>query len=98
MSSRLSHHLSRGYVTLEFSTIHAFAYRGNLLQAQCSKKSCKRLLPANTSGSLCDRCKERLKKKQAQAKFRFKLEPKSLVKRPVGTQASSASSVTDLSL
>ncbi|KAH9896961.1 hypothetical protein C8Q73DRAFT_687934 [Cubamyces lactineus] len=90
---------SAGQNDVSASTTHEFpAVPAAVERAQCSKKSCKRLLPVNTSGSLCDRCKERLKKKQAQAKFRFKLEPKSLVKRPVGTKESSASSVTDLSL
>ncbi|KAI0360577.1 hypothetical protein OH77DRAFT_1418542 [Trametes cingulata] len=55
-------------------------------QAPCSNKHCKRLLSASSSASLCDRCKERLKKKQAKAKHRFKLEPKSLLGRSVTAQ------------
>ncbi|KAI0674406.1 hypothetical protein C8Q78DRAFT_1014550 [Trametes maxima] len=49
-------------------------------------KHCKRLLPPGTTGSLCERCKERLKKKQAKAKHRFKLEPKSLLGRSASVQ------------
>lgn len=48
----------------------------------CSNKTCHRTLPANmanTVGVLCDKCKERLKKKAIKAKQRFKLEPRKLV-------------------
>ena len=54
-----------------------FAY----LQAQCGNKTCKRTVPYGAAGSLCERCRERLKKKQAKAKHRFKLEPKALLRR-----------------
>lgn len=50
-------------------------------QGQCSNKTCKRILPAGMAGSLCERCRERLKKKQVKAKQRFKLEPKALLRR-----------------
>ncbi|KAI0746893.1 hypothetical protein C8Q80DRAFT_804308 [Daedaleopsis nitida] len=50
-------------------------------KAHCSNKHCKRVLPVDSSGTLCERCRERLKKKQAQAKHRFRLEPKALVGR-----------------
>ncbi|KAI0827030.1 hypothetical protein BC628DRAFT_192741 [Trametes gibbosa] len=52
----------------------------------CSNKNCRRVLPAGSAGVLCDRCKERLKKRQARAKHRFKLEPKSLLGRAAGGQ------------
>ncbi|KAI0372050.1 hypothetical protein BV20DRAFT_1016217 [Pilatotrama ljubarskyi] len=51
----------------------------------CSSKHCKRMTASGSSGSLCERCKERLKRKQAKAKHRFKLEPKSLLGRPAST-------------
>ncbi|OSX63459.1 hypothetical protein POSPLADRAFT_1139796 [Postia placenta MAD-698-R-SB12] len=47
--------------------------------AICGNKSCHRSLPANYAGTLCARCKERLKKKQAKVKQRFKLEPRKLL-------------------
>lgn len=62
--------------------------------SSCSNKNCKRLLSAGCSGSLCDRCKERLKKKQAKAKHRFKLEPKSLLGRSASAQPSGSGSAT----
>ncbi|CAL1709103.1 unnamed protein product [Somion occarium] len=49
----------------------------------CANKTCHRPLPAsaNASGTgvLCDKCKERIKKKAVVAKRRFKLEPRNLV-------------------
>ena len=56
-----------------------------MLQAHCSGKNCKRALPEGSSGTLCERCRERLKKKQAQAKHRFKLEPRTLIGRTIST-------------
>ncbi|KAI0635270.1 hypothetical protein C8Q77DRAFT_693713 [Trametes polyzona] len=50
-------------------------------QGACSNKNCRRPLAASAVGALCERCKERLKKKQVKAKHRFKLEPKSLLGR-----------------
>lgn len=42
----------------------------------CGNKACHRTLPATASGNLCEKCKEKVKKKQAKVKQRFKLEPK----------------------
>ncbi|OBZ78430.1 hypothetical protein A0H81_02394 [Grifola frondosa] len=47
----------------------------------CSNKTCHRTLPAHTAGAMCERCKERLRKRQIKAKQRFKLEPKKLLGR-----------------
>ncbi|KAK7464718.1 hypothetical protein VKT23_005924 [Stygiomarasmius scandens] len=55
------------------------------LQRQCKMSSCNRTLSQNnSSGPLCDKCKIRLKKRQANTKTRFKLEPKKaiIVKKP----------------
>ncbi|PIL27604.1 hypothetical protein GSI_10755 [Ganoderma sinense ZZ0214-1] len=57
----------------------------NGVSEKCGNKTCKRILPSGTSGSLCERCRERLKKKQVKAKHRFKLEPKVLLRRDLGT-------------
>ncbi len=59
----------------------SYSYLPALYQVQCGNKSCKRMVPNAGSGSLCERCRERLKKKQAKAKHRFKLEPKTLLGR-----------------
>ncbi|KAI0711145.1 hypothetical protein C8T65DRAFT_829463 [Cerioporus squamosus] len=56
-------------------------------KVQCGNKSCKRVLPNGGSGSLCERCRERLKKKQAKAKHRYKLEPKTLLRRSSGDRS-----------
>ncbi|KZT10346.1 uncharacterized protein LAESUDRAFT_721683 [Laetiporus sulphureus 93-53] len=48
----------------------------------CGSKSCHRQLPSNASGSLCSRCRDRLKKKRVKVKQRFHLEPRSLLSRP----------------
>ncbi|PCH44922.1 hypothetical protein WOLCODRAFT_165497 [Wolfiporia cocos MD-104 SS10] len=45
----------------------------------CSSTTCHRTLPSGTAGTLCARCKERLKKKQSKAKQRFRLEPRRLL-------------------
>ncbi|TCD68768.1 hypothetical protein EIP91_009914 [Steccherinum ochraceum] len=42
----------------------------------CGNKTCHRVLLPNATGTLCERCREKMKKKQAKAKQRFKLEPK----------------------
>ncbi|KAI9063536.1 hypothetical protein FKP32DRAFT_1757971 [Trametes sanguinea] len=57
----------------------------------CTNKNCKRLLPLGQQGTLCSRCKDRVKKRQAKAKFRFKLEPRSLLARPDNARAGSVS-------
>ncbi|KAH9926696.1 uncharacterized protein B0H18DRAFT_1005159 [Fomitopsis serialis] len=48
------------------------------VQAMCSNQKCHRPLSANHNGSLCIRCKERLRKRSEKAKQRFKLEPRKL--------------------
>ncbi|KAG5642474.1 hypothetical protein DXG03_002752 [Asterophora parasitica] len=45
----------------------------------CAKKTCPRTLPSGTSGTLCERCKARIKRHQAKARQRFKLEPRKSV-------------------
>lgn len=51
-----------------------------LCSQHCSNKACHRLLAPNLSGTLCDRCKERLKKRAMKVKQRFRLEPRKLAK------------------
>ena len=50
-----------------------------MFQAVCGNKTCHRPLGPNPAGTLCDRCKDRMKKKAMKVKQRFKLEPKRLV-------------------
>ncbi|KZT70517.1 hypothetical protein DAEQUDRAFT_725449 [Daedalea quercina L-15889] len=52
-----------------------------MTQAICSNQKCHRPLPANHNGSLCARCRERLRKRSDKAKHRFKLEPRKLVRK-----------------
>ncbi|OSD08132.1 hypothetical protein PYCCODRAFT_1456033 [Trametes coccinea BRFM310] len=63
-------------------------------RAPCTNKNCKRLVPLGHHGSLCSRCKDRVKRKQVKAKFRFKLEPRSLLARPENARAGSVSIAT----
>ncbi|THH32583.1 hypothetical protein EUX98_g1605 [Antrodiella citrinella] len=42
----------------------------------CGNKTCHRVIPPHASGNICDKCKEKVRKKQAKVKQRFKLEPK----------------------
>ncbi|KAF7984432.1 hypothetical protein HWV62_14502 [Athelia sp. TMB] len=42
----------------------------------CGNHSCQRALPAGASGNVCERCVARMKKRQSNAKRRYKLEPK----------------------
>lgn len=42
----------------------------------CSSEGCRRRLPNGTLGSLCERCKTRLKRRQERTKLRLKLEPR----------------------
>ncbi|EIN08733.1 hypothetical protein PUNSTDRAFT_143467 [Punctularia strigosozonata HHB-11173 SS5] len=42
----------------------------------CGNKLCSRPLPANAVGTLCNKCKARLKKRQTKAKQKFHLEPR----------------------
>ncbi|KII84619.1 hypothetical protein PLICRDRAFT_57585 [Plicaturopsis crispa FD-325 SS-3] len=43
---------------------------------QCVGKSCHRAIPDDAVGAMCDRCRARIKKHQAKAKQRFRLEPR----------------------
>lgn len=52
------------------------------IQRPCSNKSCHRALSVDVHGSLCDKCRLRIKKRQAKTKQRFKLEPKKLASVP----------------
>ncbi|KAF8872505.1 hypothetical protein BD779DRAFT_334072 [Infundibulicybe gibba] len=45
-------------------------------QRPCRTKACRRMIPTNISGTICDRCRLRTKKQQAKAKQRYKLEPR----------------------
>ncbi|GBE89017.1 hypothetical protein SCP_1500190 [Sparassis crispa] len=54
----------------------------NAIVLTCSNKTCHRIVPANNVGTLCARCKERMKKRQIKAKHRFKLEPRKFLGRP----------------
>ncbi|KAF7797055.1 hypothetical protein EIP86_008247 [Pleurotus ostreatoroseus] len=47
-------------------------------RVQCSNKSCHRTLSASSTSTLCDRCRERMKKKAMKVKQRYKLEPRKL--------------------
>ncbi|KAH9962265.1 hypothetical protein BC827DRAFT_1199999 [Russula dissimulans] len=42
----------------------------------CSSEACRRRLPNGAQGSLCERCKTRLKKRQEKTRLRLKLEPR----------------------
>lgn len=42
----------------------------------CSSEGCRRRLPIGALGSLCERCKTRLKRRQEKTKLRLKLEPR----------------------
>lgn len=48
----------------------------HLFQRSCSSEGCRRRLPNGALGSLCERCKTRLKKRQERTKLRLKLEPR----------------------
>ncbi|KAF7309789.1 WD-REPEATS-REGION domain-containing protein [Mycena indigotica] len=45
-------------------------------QRRCGNHSCHRILPIGAASSLCDKCRSRMKKRQAVTKQRFRLEPK----------------------
>ena len=47
-----------------------------LFQRSCSSESCRRQIPTEAPGALCERCKVRLKKRLEQTKRRLKLEPR----------------------
>jgi hypothetical protein len=48
----------------------------HLFQRPCSSEGCRRRLPNGALGSLCERCKTRLKRRQERTKLRLKLEPR----------------------
>lgn len=48
----------------------------HLFQRPCSSDGCRRRLPNGALGSLCERCKTRLKRRQERTKLRLKLEPR----------------------
>jgi hypothetical protein len=50
--------------------------KSHLFQRTCSSEACRRRLPNGTSGSLCERCKIRLKRRQEKTRLRLKLEPR----------------------
>ncbi|KAK0473753.1 hypothetical protein IW261DRAFT_1503266 [Armillaria novae-zelandiae] len=45
----------------------------------CANKSCNRTIPGNIQGTLCEKCKIRIKKHQAKAKQKYKLEPRKAI-------------------
>ncbi|KAF8215766.1 hypothetical protein K438DRAFT_2008051 [Mycena galopus ATCC 62051] len=45
----------------------------------CGGKTCSRVLPNASSGPLCEKCRSKMKRRQAMTKQRFKLEPKKIV-------------------
>jgi hypothetical protein len=49
---------------------------GHIFQRVCSSEGCRRRLPNGALGSLCERCKMRLKRRQEKTKLRLKLEPR----------------------
>jgi hypothetical protein len=49
---------------------------GHIFQRLCSSEGCRRRLPNGVLGSLCERCKMRLKRRQEKTKLRLKLEPR----------------------
>lgn len=49
---------------------------GYLFQRLCSSEACRRRLPNGASGTLCERCKTRLKRRQEKTKLRLRLEPR----------------------
>ncbi|KAF9029147.1 hypothetical protein BDZ89DRAFT_1065672 [Hymenopellis radicata] len=64
----------------------------------CGNKACRRVIPVDVLGNICEKCRLRMKKHQANAKQRFKLEPKKAIlprsgsrKSSVGVEATSQS-------
>ncbi|KAJ7103158.1 hypothetical protein B0H15DRAFT_1016974 [Mycena belliarum] len=47
-------------------------------QRMCASKTCSRALVSGAPGPLCDRCRAKMKKRQAMTKQRFRLEPKKI--------------------
>jgi len=61
------------------STTHLATHAGSEEQVAtrpCSSEGCRRRLPNGALGSLCERCKTRLKRRQERTKLRLKLEPR----------------------
>ncbi|KAJ7269343.1 hypothetical protein B0H12DRAFT_33564 [Mycena haematopus] len=48
-------------------------------QSFCAGKTCSRALPTGTSSLLCEKCRSKMKRRQATTKQRFKLEPKKIL-------------------
>jgi len=61
---------------------------------RCANQSCHRNLAEGCNGTLCERCRTRMKKRQDKAKKKYKLEPRQLLVRPgtVGQKAASDNS------
>ncbi|KAJ7222428.1 hypothetical protein GGX14DRAFT_663758 [Mycena pura] len=53
-------------------------------QRTCGSKTCQRILSVATAGPLCEKCRVKMKKRQAMAKQRFRLEPKKIMLPIVG--------------
>ncbi|KAJ7024383.1 hypothetical protein C8F04DRAFT_1131746 [Mycena alexandri] len=45
----------------------------------CGMNKCNRELPSGTTGSMCDKCRTKIKRRQATTKQRFRLEPKKII-------------------
>lgn len=48
-------------------------------QRVCGSKTCNRALPSGAGSPLCEKCRTKMKKRQAMTKQRFRLEPKKIV-------------------
>ena len=55
---------------------HIIQRPDHLFQRPCSGEGCRRRLPNGALGSLCERCKTRLKRRQERTKLRLRLEPR----------------------
>ncbi|KAJ7651545.1 hypothetical protein DFH06DRAFT_1207340 [Mycena polygramma] len=47
-------------------------------QHLCGSKTCSRVLPSGSSSAFCEKCRTKMKRRQALTKQRFKLEPKKI--------------------
>ncbi|KAK0203931.1 hypothetical protein DFS33DRAFT_1335526 [Desarmillaria ectypa] len=45
----------------------------------CANKSCHRTIPRNVQGTMCEKCKAKIKKHQAKARQKYKLEPRKAI-------------------
>ncbi|KAJ7109820.1 hypothetical protein C8R44DRAFT_800634 [Mycena epipterygia] len=59
-------------------------------QRVCGSKTCNRALPSDAGGPLCEKCRTKMKKRQAMTKQRFRLEPKKIV----ATKSTTVSTLT----